>query len=224
MTIPDLNKRLYRQRLMACDPQVLHEVFAYYFWYLLNWTHSFEQVRDEADAIANDTLSKVWRVLLRRLVKGGKTPRFTSREDFEAYIRTIARRQAIRRINELKKRREREVQLVTQHEGEGGDEHADGGEKVAGGTSQAHRASQDALDERLPSFRRQSAFDLLKTEDKDIISQVLGLDASGNVREDVLPMDLNAYSQLVGKPFDTVKKRYTRALKRWRKILRSARV
>lgn len=222
MTVPDLNNPQYRQRLMACDPQVLHEVSTYYFWYLVNWTHSFEQVRDYDDVIANDTLSQVWRTLVKRLAKGGKTPNFGSQADFEAYIRTIARRKAIRHFNQLKKQRKREVHLVTQDE-EDDDEHADWSEKIAGGTSQAHRASQDALDEMLTSFRRQSTFDLLKTEDRDIISKVLGLDASGNVKEDTNPIDIKMYSQLVGKPLATVKRHFHRAVNRWEKILRSDR-
>jgi DNA-directed RNA polymerase specialized sigma24 family protein len=218
MIVPDLNNSQYRQRLMACDPQVLDEVSAYYFWHLVNWTYSFEQVRDDVAVIANDTMSQVWRTLLRRLATGSNSPKFDSQADFEAYIWTIARHKAIRRFNRLKKQREREVQLVTQEE-EDDDEHADWGEKIAGGTSQAHRASQDALDEMLTSFCRQSAFDLLKKEDRDIISKVLGLDARGNVKEDTNPIDIKTYSQLVGKPFDTVKRHYHRAVNRWKKLL-----
>jgi DNA-directed RNA polymerase specialized sigma24 family protein len=206
----------YLDQFTSADPQVLREVLQFSVKYVGNKLASeHKDIRQYISDITQETFLAI-HIKTIEGIKNGNPMKFRSRAAYLKYLQVTSYRKAIDCLRKLATEKERYEQLDTGVGDKGNDESMRRREKLAGGKSQVWRASQDVPLSTLLNSCRRFAFDLLKKEDKYIITEIMGTNAEGNLDEDQdLRLDFEEYARRLGKGTEAVKRAFYRAKERW---------
>jgi DNA-directed RNA polymerase specialized sigma24 family protein len=214
-----LDDAQYRWRLSLGDPGVIDEVFHFLLKYVGNQfaiKHKdlCKNIRDFTLDITMITVEAIFEAIDEGL-KEGRPKRFNSRAALLKFVNDTAYHKAIDQLRKQKTQKKYFTQLGT---GEGEDDERDSWEeKIAGGKSQAFRASQDASDQVYNIICLRLALKPLKKEYRDLLVEVFVFDAQGNLIEDGTTFNFASYAKRVGKSLMAVRETFRRAKTQWLK-------
>jgi DNA-directed RNA polymerase specialized sigma24 family protein len=216
-----LDDAQYRRRLSLGDPQILDEVSEFLIKFTGNRLASkhkgmYKDIREVFEDTIMVTVEAVFGAIDKG-VKEGNPKTFKSRAAFLKFVNETTYHKAIDEVRKQGTQKKYFTQLDTGESED--DDQASWEEKIAGGKSQACRASQDASDSVYTSICRRLAFELLKKEYRDIITEVYIFDAQGNLIGDDSTFNFAAYAKRVGKSVKAVRETLRRARGQWWKIL-----